>query len=77
MVKMCKVEVVFDQDEYICEGVVIDNMIKFCFVFDCEGIVMVGNVFGINDGVVVFVFMIVVEVKLCGIEFLVCIVLFG
>lgn len=44
-----------------------------CLVFDKVGIVIVGNVFGINDGVVVLVIMEEFVVLVVGFIFLVCI----
>lgn len=54
----------------------LDVMEKLCFVFIKDGSVMVGNVLGLNDGVVVLLIMIEDEVVCCGLMFLVCIVFY-
>ncbi|GAA6211034.1 acetyl-CoA C-acetyltransferase [Hyphomicrobiales bacterium 4NK60-0047b] len=76
-VKTRKSEVVFDQDEYIREGAVIDNMTKLRPAFDREGTVTAGNASGINDGAAALVLMTGAEAKSRGIEPLARIVSFG
>ncbi len=76
-VKTRKAEVVFDQDEYIREGAVIDNMTKLRPAFDREGTVTAGNASGINDGAAALVLMTAAEAKSRGIEPLARIVSFG
>lgn len=76
-VKTRKSEVVFDQDEYIREGAVIDNMTKLRPAFDREGTVTAGNASGINDGAAALVLMTAAEAKSRGIEPLARIVSFG
>jgi acetyl-CoA C-acetyltransferase len=76
-VKTRKAEVVFDQDEYIREGAVIENMSKLRPAFDREGTVTAGNASGINDGAAALVLMTAAEAKSRGIEPLARIVSFG
>ncbi len=76
-VKTRKAEVVFDQDEYIREGAVIENMTKLRPAFDREGTVTAGNASGINDGAAALVLMSAAEAKSRGIEPLARIVSFG
>ncbi|MBO6548948.1 MAG: acetyl-CoA C-acetyltransferase [Rhizobiales bacterium] len=76
-VKTRKAEVVFDQDEYIREGAVIDNMTKLRPAFDREGTVTAGNASGINDGAAALVLMTAAEAEKRGIEPLAKIVSFG
>ncbi|MGH1406224.1 MAG: acetyl-CoA C-acetyltransferase [Rhodomicrobiaceae bacterium] len=76
-VKTRKSEVVFDQDEYIREGAVIENMSKLRPAFDREGTVTAGNASGINDGAAALVLMTAAEAKSRGIEPLARIVSFG
>lgn len=63
-------------DEFFCYGSNIEVMfkLKFYFFIDGMGIVILVNVLGINDGVVVVVFMKKLEVDKCGFIFLVWIV---
>lgn len=78
MIKLCKGDIQFDIDEYVCYDVIIDDMIKFKLVFVKEnGMVMVGNVLGLNDVGVVLVLMECLVVEKCGLKLLVCLVLYG
>ncbi len=76
-VKTRKSEVVFEEDEYIREGAVIDNMTKLRPAFDREGTVTAGNASGINDGAAALVLMTAAEAEKRGIEPLAKIVSFG
>jgi len=76
-IKTRKAEIVFDQDEYIREGAVIENMTKLRPAFDREGTVTAGNASGINDGAAALVLMTAAEAKSRGIEPLARIVSFG
>ena len=76
-VKTRKSEVVFEEDEYIREGAVLDNMTKLRPAFDREGTVTAGNASGINDGAAALVLMTAAEAEKRGIEPLAKIVSFG
>lgn len=67
------------EDEFLRYGIIIVGFVrfKFCFLQDGIGIVIVGNVFGINDGFVVVVLMFYVEVIRKGVVFMVRIVFWG
>lgn len=54
-----------------------EKFVKLRFVFKKDGIVIVGNVLGINDGVVMLVVMVKEKVEELGIEFFVIIVFYG
>lgn len=80
-IKGCKGVIVFDIDEYLCmkKGVEsyelvidLDMFVGFKLVFCKGGSVMVGNVLGFNDGVVVLVLMSVEWVCVFGVKLLVC-----
>lgn len=70
-------EMMFDIDEYVCYDVKIEDMLKLCLVFKKDGVVIVGNVFGLNDGVVVFMLMLVDKVKDFGVLLFVKIRVYG
>lgn len=46
--------VVFKEDEYFRE-MMLEFFVKFKFVFKKDGLVMVGNLLGINDGVSIII----------------------
>lgn len=52
MIKGCKGDVIVDIDEGFCVDISEEMFGKLKFVFKKDGLVMVGNVFGFNDGVV-------------------------
>ncbi|MGI9383333.1 MAG: acetyl-CoA C-acetyltransferase, partial [Methyloligellaceae bacterium] len=56
-IKTRKGEVVVDVDEYIRDGVTIDDIAKLRPAFDKEGTVTAGNASGINDGAAAVVLM--------------------
>ena len=66
--KTRKGEVVVDQDEYIKEGVTVENLAKLRPAFDRnEGTVTAGNASGINDGAAAVVLMSAAEAEKRGI----------
>jgi len=68
-IKTRKGEIVVDQDEYIREGVKIDQIAKLRPAFDREeGTVTAGNASGINDGAAAVVLMTAEEAERRGIE---------
>jgi len=68
-IKTRKGEIVVDQDEYIREGVEIDQIAKLRPAFDREeGTVTAGNASGINDGAAAVVLMTAEEAERRGIE---------
>ena len=56
-IKTRKGEVVFERDEYIRAGAVIENLEKLRPAFDKEGSVTAGNASGLNDGAAALVLM--------------------
>lgn len=71
-VLQCKGDLlVVDCDEYFCV-IIFEVLVKLCLLFD-GGSVIVGNVLGVNDGVVVLIFVIVEVVKKYGLIFIVCV----
>ncbi len=56
-VKTRRAETVVEEDEYIREGVTLEDMQKLRAAFDKEGTVTAGNASGINDGAAVAVLM--------------------
>ena len=67
-IKTRKGEIVVDQDEYIKEGVTVENLAKLRPAFDRnEGTVTAGNASGINDGAAAVVLMTAAEAKKRGV----------
>lgn len=64
--------VVFVCDEYFKVSIV-EVLVGLCLVFKKDGIVMVGNVSGLNDGVVVVVMVMVDVVVVVGLIFKFCV----
>ncbi len=66
-IKTRKGDVMVDQDEYIREGVKIEDVAKLRPAFDKEGTVTAGNASGINDGAAAVVLMTAAEASRRGI----------
>ncbi len=67
-IKTRKGEIVVDQDEYIKEGVTVENLAKLRPAFDRnEGTVTAGNASGINDGAAAVVLMTAAEAEKRGV----------
>lgn len=72
IILQCKGDLkVVEVDEYFCVGIMLDVLVKLCLIVWFEGIVIVGNVSGVNDGVVVLIFVFEVVVKKYGLMFIV------
>lgn len=51
------------KDEYLCVDIIVEKLVGLKLVFCKDGLVIVGNVFGFNDGSVVLVLMSEEKVK--------------
>ena len=68
VIKTRKGETVVDQDEYIRDGVRIEDVAKLRPAFDKEGTVTAANASGINDGAAAVVLMTAAEAKRRGVK---------